>query len=229
MAETASPGCGTALVTGGSGFLGRHLCRELCERGFEVHAVARSAPAQEVACDRGWDVDLTDYEEVRKLWRAVHPDFVFHLAGCAYTDCELDLVLPNFHGNVVTNVNLLTVAAELGCRRLVMNASLEELTAYDAELRPVSPYAASKLAGTAYASMFHAAFAIPVVIVRIFMTYGPGQNTAKVIPHIIRALLRGQSPTLMNGDRQIDWIYVDDVVRGMIAELLSRNWVVAGS
>ena len=132
------------MVTGGSGFLGRHLCRELYERGFEVHAAARSAPATAVVCHRWCEVDLTDYEQVRRLWRSVRPDLVFHLAGCAYAANKLDLVLPTFHSNVVTNVNLLRVAAELGCGRVVMNASLEEPDVRNAELRPVSPYASHK-------------------------------------------------------------------------------------
>ena len=74
--------------------------------------------------------------------------------------------------------------------------------------------------------MFHALYQIPVVIAKIFMVYGPGQlDHTKLIPYVTLSLLRGEAPKLTSGARLIDWIYVDDVVDGLIecAKILGIN------
>jgi len=65
--------------------------------------------------------------------------------------------------------------------------------------------------------MFHALYQIPVVIAKIFMVYGPGQSDhTKLIPSVITSLLRREAPNLSSGVRLVDWIFVDDVVDGLI-------------
>lgn len=64
--------------------------------------------------------------------------------------------------------------------------------------------------------MFHALYQTPVVVLRLFMTYGPGQRERKIIPYTILSLLKGESPRLASGRRSVDWIYVDDVVDGLL-------------
>jgi nucleoside-diphosphate-sugar epimerase len=64
--------------------------------------------------------------------------------------------------------------------------------------------------------MFRLLYATPVVIARPFMTYGPGQRPDKLVPYVIRSLLRGEVPKLSSGRRMVDWIYVDDMVRGLL-------------
>ena len=65
--------------------------------------------------------------------------------------------------------------------------------------------------------MFFRLYGTPVVIVRPFMTYGPGQDIRKLIPHVIVSLLNGEAPKLSSGQQQFDWIYVDDVTDGFVA------------
>ena len=65
--------------------------------------------------------------------------------------------------------------------------------------------------------MFHALYHTPIVIAKIFMVYGPGQSDhTKLIPYVTTSLLRGEGPRLSSGVRLIDWIFVDDVVDGLI-------------
>jgi nucleoside-diphosphate-sugar epimerase len=121
-------------------------------------------------------------------------------------------------GNLVTTVNLLTAATELGVDRIVVVGSLDEPDRGELETVPSSPYAASKWAAGDYARMFHALFGTPVVIARPFMVYGPGQiDGRKLVPYVTRALLRGVAPELSSGRRPVDWIYVDDVVDGLLS------------
>jgi UDP-glucose 4-epimerase len=82
---------------------------------------------------------------------------------------------------------------------------------------PCSPYAAAKWSVSGYARMFRALYQIPVVIAKIFMVYGSGQTDhTKLIPYVILSLLRGEAPRLSSGVRLVDWIFVDDVVDGLI-------------
>jgi nucleoside-diphosphate-sugar epimerase len=206
------------LVTGASGFIGPHLYRRLHALEAEVHAVSRTFHASSMDGFRWRQADLANINSVRNLLVALRPEVIFHLAGHAAGGRDLERVLPTFHSNLTTTVNLLTAAAEVGCRRIVLASSLEEPQSEAIESVPSSPYAASKWAGSAYGRMFHALYQAPVVLARIFMTYGPGyQDQRKLIPYVILSLLRGEAPKLASGEREIDWIYVDDVVEGLLA------------
>jgi nucleoside-diphosphate-sugar epimerase len=65
--------------------------------------------------------------------------------------------------------------------------------------------------------MFCLLYKVPIVILRPFMTYGPGQSEKKVISYMIKNLIKGDSPKLGSGNRLVDWIYVDDVIEGFLA------------
>jgi nucleoside-diphosphate-sugar epimerase len=125
------------------------------------------------------------------------------------------MVLPIFQNNFMTSFNLLMATAEHGHGRIVLAGSLEEPDEINSV--PCSPYAAAKWSASGYARMLHALYQIPVVIAKIFMVYGPGQSDyTKLIPYVTTSLLRGEAPKLSSGTRSVDWIYVDDVVEGLI-------------
>ena len=88
----------------------------------------------------------------------------------------------------------------------------------DPEPVPSSPYAAAKTAVSAYARLFDRVYGLPVVHLRVFMVYGPGQRDGtKLVPYVIRSLLEGEPPRLSSGRREVDWVYVDDVVAAFVA------------
>lgn len=207
----------TVLVTGASGFIGEHLCARLHDIGAEVHGISRKEQPSTNAL-RWWQGDGASLEDMRRILTTVKPDVIFHLASYVSGDRSLKAVLPTLHNNLISAVNLLTLVAELGCRRLVMAGSLEEPES--GELLPVacSPYAAAKWSASVYARMFHQLYQVPVVGARLFMVYGPAQKDLnKLIPYVTLCLLRGETPKLSSGKRQIDWIYVGDIVDGLIA------------
>ena len=202
------------LVTGGGGFLGSHLCVALAALGAEVHAVGRTTPLAAVESPRWYARDLSSMSAVDEVVRASRPDVVFHLAGHAVGSRELDVVLPSMQSELILTLNVLTTVAQRGTGRLVLTGSLEEPVAQPAV--PSSPYAAAKWAATGFARMFHLLYATPVVIARPFMTYGPGQRIDKLVPQVIRSLLRGEAPKVSSGRRMVDWVYVDDLMRGLL-------------
>lgn len=203
------------LVTGASGFIGSHLTNALSQKGAEVHAVSRFAHARDDL--HWWQADLADIASVRKLLGDIRPETIFHLSGHVTAAPGMEFALSTFDSHVVTTVYLLTAATELGCGRIVLTASLTEPQSLYADAVPSSPYAAAKWATGVYGRMFHALYHTPVTIVRPYMTYGPMQNPHKIIPYVTLSLLRGESPKLASGQWRADWVYIQDVVDGLLA------------
>ena len=167
---------------------------------------------------RWWQADLVDPDSVKRLVDAVQPEVILHLAGEVVGDRSLDRILPTLRGNLLSTVNLLVAAAECGCRRVVLTGSIEEPNQDEPGAVPSSPYAAAKFAATGYGRMFHALYALDVVVLRVYMVYGPGQkDLRKLVPYVILSLLRGETPRMSSGRRPVDWIYVDDVVAAFVA------------
>jgi UDP-glucose 4-epimerase len=200
------------LVTGGSGFVGARLCRRALGQGAIVHAVSRQP--QSASDGLRWErVDLTDYGAVRDLLLALRPDVVVHLASEVSGSRDRDLVLPMMQANLVAAVNVMLASADAECRRVVLAGSMEEPDLGDPGAVAQSPYAVAKWATLAYARLFHALYELPVVHLRVFMVYGPGQrDLRKLVPYVTVSLLRGRAPKLTSGAREVDWVYVDDVV-----------------
>ena len=152
------------------------------------------------------------------------PDYVFHLASHVWGAPDLAHVLPTFHSNLHTTVNLLTAIAEVGCRKFVGTGSLVEPDSRSEESVPGAPYAASKWASSDYIRMFHALYQIPGTVARVFMVYGPAQqDRTKLLPYVIGRVLRGETPDITSGRRLIDWVYVDDVAYGLARMALAPN------
>jgi UDP-glucose 4-epimerase len=200
------------LVTGASGFIGARLCRRAIEAGAIVHAVSRGTRNE--AGDVRWEQgDLTDDTVARDLVRRLQPDLVIHLASEVSGGRDLRLVLPMLRANLLAAVNLMVACAQAGCPRVVLAGSMEEPDLGDPDAVAQSPYAVAKWAALAYARHFQALHELPVVHLRVFMVYGPGQlDLRKLVPYVTVSLLRGDAPKLTSGARAVDWIYVDDVV-----------------
>ena len=224
LADIAAHAGAKALVTGGAGFIGSRVCDLLRAAGWTVHSVSRRAAGARSA-HRHWQLDLTDAAATQELVRELRPDYVFHLASHVWGAPDLKHVLPTFHNNLHTTVNLLHALAGTGCRKFIITGSLVEPEARSGQSVPGAPYAASKWAASDYVRMFHVLYQLPGAIARVFMVYGPAQqDPTKLIPYVIEQGLKGESPKVTSGKRLIDWVYVDDIALG-----LARIAIVPGT
>ena len=141
-----------------------------------------------------------------------------HVCGARnYENMEL-----TFKSNLVTTFNLLLTIHNIACKRIILAGSFEEVNSNSDISIPSSPYAAAKFAALNYALLYHKLFNTPVCIASIYMVYGPGQkDLKKLIPYVILNTLNQESPKLTSGNRNIDWVYVDDVVDALIKMLLA--------
>jgi UDP-glucose 4-epimerase len=211
------------LVTGASGFLGAALARRLTAEGAVVHGTSRR-PRTGGECRRWWQVDPCDADQVRRVVEAVRPGVVFHLASLVTGSVDAALVLPTLSANLVSTVNLLVALTGCDVDRVVFAGSMEEPPPQGQWVVPPSPYAAAKLAAGAYARMFRSLYGTPIVWLRLFMVYGPGQlDERKLIPYSVLAHLGGEVPAVRSEARNVDWLYVDDAVDAMVTAATARG------
>ena len=212
------------LVTGAGGFIGGHLSEALVTLGAEVFGISLepdSPPwldSEHYAC-----MDLADAYSVQNLFEQIHPSVIFHLAGLVTADRKEDLVMPMLNANLLSTVNILQAVKRNGCNRLIVTGTAEEPGVSGNPDVPTSPYAASKAAAMLYTRMYHDIYDLPTVIIRPFIVYGPRQAPDKLIPYVIRTLLRGEAPVIKNPERICDFIYVLDVVRGYLKAGLNES------
>ena len=208
------------LIVGATGFIGSHLADTLSKAGATVVGASRNAPTASPWWDDetgGWSwahCQASDASSVDALFETHKPQIVYHLTSDSKGGRALDLVRPSVANDIVATVNVMTAAANHGCERFVMAASLEEPRGQAEHAAPVSPYAAAKYTTGVYARMFHTTYGLPVVLMRPFMGYGPRQNKGKLVPSIILSILRGEPVKIGSPHRPADWIFVDDVVDG---------------
>jgi UDP-glucose 4-epimerase len=206
------------LITGARGFIAGHLCRCLTADGANVHGVSRSVATSPISGVTWSRTDVCDGAAVRALVDRFRPDVVFHLAGQVTGSQQIEQVSPTLELNLTSTVHILTAAAQIGTStRVVLAGSMQEPDPGDPSAVPCSPYAASKWACTGYARMFHSLYRVPVTIARPFMVYGPGQwNVTRLLPYVIVSFLKREAPQVSSGSRELDWVYIDDVVEGLL-------------
>jgi UDP-glucose 4-epimerase len=216
-----------ALVTGGIGYVGRELVRQLIEAGTaEVHVVDTLAcgehrlDSMETTRFTLHPADIRDPSAIAAVMDTVKPDIIYHLAAIHYIPlCETDP--GNAIGvNVAGTVNLLD-AAPKGVRFVF--ASTAAVYAPDEnphverdEARgPIDIYGITKLQGEEYVRYYHSIGKIDGVIVRLFNVVGPGETNPHLVPAIIRQLSDGATDIqLGNLHPRRDYIDVADVARG---------------
>jgi len=219
-------------VTGAGGFIGSHLAEALVGAGADVTAVVRynsrgdDGNLRYVAPEarrslRVQRIDLADVDATRQaLARA---EVVFHLAafvGIPYSYAHPhDAVL----NNVLSTLNVLSVARDIGVERLVQTSTSEVYGSAQQipipethPLQPQSPYSASKIATDHVALSYHYSFDLPVTIVRPFNTFGPRQSARAVIPTVITQALVGPEIRIGTTSTTRDFTFVDDTVRGFL-------------
>jgi len=178
-----------------------------------VHGTSRSEHADD-NLPVTWHLgSFEDFNDANRIISSVKPDIIYHLSGMVTGSNRVDNVIPTFHSLVTSTVNLLSVAAAVGCcqRIIIVGSSNEPVND-----SPNSPYAAAKWASSMYSRLFQTLYNLPIVIARTFVAYGPGQPSDKLIPYVMTQLMKGERPKLTNGTWKTDWIYIDDVIEALV-------------
>lgn len=209
------------LITGGSGFVGSCLTRELISAGYDVHLLLRPGHKTWRLSDLNGHytpkfADLRDAEAVRTAVTAIRPDIVYHLAahGVYPSQRNRSEILAT---NVQGTSHLLRALATREYQSFVYAGSSTEYghkvepMREDAALEPRGDYAEAKAAGTRLCQA-EAEQGKPVSIVRLFSVYGPWEEPSRLVPHVMGCCMRGENLRVTAGSPPRDFIAVDDVV-----------------
>lgn len=198
------------LITGAKGYVGQALLRQLGQENILCYAA-----------DMG-EFDLADLNSIRAFFIGKGITHVIHLAGAVETNDAVSL----FNANIAGLYNLLLICAEeniqyfeLASTNVVYGSGKEAACRETDSCRPdfQNLYAVSKYCGEAIAADFCARHGIAYTAVRIGDIYGPGQKVGKLIKAVVHGAAASEPLTLYGeGVRMRDYIYIDDVARGLL-------------
>lgn len=224
----------TVIVAGGAGFVGSQLVRELL--ALRAHVVVydnflHGTRENLQGLDGHVDVVIGDVLDEYKLFEAFRrhrPRFAFDLVGDTYVPSAYDVPKRFLRVNVEGTINVLLAAKTAGVERTVYVSSTEVYgeakqvpMTEEHPLSPANTYAVTKLAADRLCYTFHHEHGIPVIIARIYNSYGPRETQPYVIPEIITQLDKSAVVELGNVAARRDFTYVTDTARGLILTLLS--------
>lgn len=221
------------LVTGGHGFIASHLARALVERGDAVTVLDAGAPPVSGLALLGIEsdvelvgADLRDARAIEATIAAGEFDAVFHLAAQTLVGPAMENPAGTFEVNVAGTWVLLEACRRVDVPAVVVASSdkaygpLEELPYREGmQLRPASPYEASKAAADAIALSYWPAFGLAVAVTRFANVYGDGDlNFSRLVPEAIVAVLEERRPAIRSdGSPLRDFLFVEDAVAAYLA------------
>ncbi len=224
------------LITGAAGFLGSALANHLAREGHQVRALDDLSAGDPKALYEDVHFTRGDVNDRPKLWTLLQEvDCVYHLAARVSVSESILYPLEYNAVNVGGTVSLMEAMRDVGVGRVVFISSgavygdmQDQPVKENAIPSPHSPYAVSKLAAEYYVHTIGKLWGIDTVSLRVFNAYGPGQQIPSshppVIPNFLRQAQRGGSLVVHGDGKQTrDYIYVDDVVRAMIAAATAQD------
>ncbi|MEK7442342.1 MAG: NAD(P)-dependent oxidoreductase [Chloroflexota bacterium] len=204
------------VVTGATGFIGRALTKRLLDDGATVIAFVLPEPLQRSLVVEGAEIvdcDLRYANDARRAVEAASPDLVVHLAAVGVTDPFLP-IHDALRGNLEATINLIK-AINGACKLIVTRTPTE----YDS----MNVYAASKAAAWEFCKMFFRTQGFPITAVMPFQVYGRGLSERSLLGAALKAARNDESFPTTSGEQVRDWIYIDDVIEGIVATSRAQN------
>lgn len=217
----------TVLITGGTGFIGSHLLRGGLERGYEVTTLSlgpgprtsSEGSSAHIACD------LSKKANVTRALSGKSFDYVINLAGyinhSKYQAGGREVIDAHLGGllNLIDALDWTSLRSfiQVGSSDEYGNAMAPQTESSLPE--PISCYSYAKLAGLRLLEMLHRMESFPAIVLRFFLVYGPGQDSGRFIPQIIKGCLSNTPFPASEGHQLRDFTYIDDIVRGVYAAM----------
>ena len=235
----------TYLVTGGAGFIGSSLVKQLLKQGNKVIAIdnfcdfydtkIKEKNVKELLEDTNFKLyraDIRDREALNKIFSKHNIDIVMHLAAMAGVRPSIENPVLYQEVNCMGTQNILEEMKAHNIKNLVMSSSSSVYgNCKEVPFREdmvvdfaISPYAATKKANEVMAHVYHKLFDMNVIMLRFFTVYGPKQRPDLAINKFTRLMLDGKTiPMFGDGTTSRDYTYIDDIVDGIIK---SCNYVL---
>lgn len=216
------------FLTGASGFVGSNVARRLVEEGRNVALLLREASDTHRISDllpkcqiiRG---TMSRAELFGEELQRYAPNAFVHMAWDGVKGADRDR--SNQMDNLMASIKLFELASEIGCKHFIGLGSQAEYGLMSGRIsermpaNPVTTYGAAKLATGVVLERCALVMDVRFSWLRLFSSYGPGDDPAWLLPYVINSLLRGQEPSLTLAEQKWDYLHIDDVVSGIIAAL----------
>jgi len=214
---------GTVLVTGGLGYVGRHLVSAVAERGDRVVSYNRDYAEGSPSGVEFVQGELYDIPRLVNTFSRHEVDRVIHTAAMSHPDLSIDLPITTFTANVDGTLHVLEAARMAGVKRVVNFSSecaygnVDGPVTEDSPLDPTTPYGVTKVTTELLGRVYTNLYGMDVISLRVTEIYGPGNKMPEILRDIIRPVLDGE-PFMMGtgGDHGFHFVHVQDVARAAI-------------
>jgi len=217
------------MVTGGLGFVGRHLVRRLAAYGNHVVSYNRDFSESADPAITSIQGELFDIPRLVRTLDEHSVERILHTAAMSHPELSVELPVTTFAANVEGTLSVLESARMSGVRRIV-NFSSEcayghqetELVHEDARLRPITPYGVTKVTTEMLADVYTNLYGLDVVSLRITEVYGPGNPMPEILREMISAAVHDEPFELDHGAAQrFQFVHVEDVASAACAAALA--------
>jgi UDP-glucuronate 4-epimerase len=227
------------VLTGGAGFIGSHLAEALLQRSVDLTIIdnlddfyPQNQKRANLDCISRLgnytflNLDICDFEQLRDELSKIRPDAIIHLAARAGVRPSIERPHLYQQVNVAGTLNLLEICRQLTIPKFIFGssssvygvASRVPFAEDQVDMKPISPYAATKLAGELMCYTYAQLYRIRVVCLRFFTVYGPRQRPDLAIRKFFALIESGKPiPFFGDGSSGRDYTYVDDIVSGILA------------
>jgi UDP-glucose 4-epimerase len=210
----------TTLVTGGRGYVGRHLVDQLLAEGGKVVSYNRDFSIDERDGLTAVQGELFDMPRLTDTLRRYSVDRIIHTAGQSHPGVSIDLPWTTFKANAEGTLAVYEAARVTGVGRIVNFSSecavgtvpTDATVTEDIKPNPTTPYGVTKVAGELFGTVYNALYEMEIVSLRVTEVYGPGLWMPSLLGDMIRAGLRGEPFVLdAGGDHPFQFVHVSDV------------------
>lgn len=218
------------LIIGGTGFIGRHLAERCRMDTPNITSLSFNDKLNSDIFDGKVELihaDMSSKSQMGAMLRGKHFDYVFNLGGyidhADYFNGGRRIIETHFIGlmNLIDclDVNKLKGFVQVGSSDEYGNSPAPQKETMRAQ--HISPYSLAKAAASYFIEMFFNTERFPGVVIRLFLVYGPGQNSRRFLPQLINACLKDEEFKISEGKQVRDFCFVDDVVEAMVKAALS--------
>jgi len=219
------------LIVGGTGFIGSNVAKKALKNGFKVTVISKNNYSQnkQINSVDYINVDISREKDLNNILKDKVFEYVLNLGGYVdhknFSEGGKEVFETHFHGtlNLVKSIN------KDNLKGFIQIGSSDEYGANIAPQKenqremPISPYSIAKTSATHFLQMLYRTEKFPVVILRPFLVYGPGQNSGRFLPQIIKGCLSGKEFETSSGEQLRDFCYIDDIADGILRAIKSDN------
>ena len=216
------------LIVGGTGFIGKNLTQKALDNGFTTSVLSLNIPKQDyqVSGVKYFQANITNLDQLKEIFLNKKFDYVINLSGyvdhSSFLGGGINVINTHFTGVI----NLLQALDWNQIKRFVQIGSSDEYGSLPSPQNeemsesPISSYSLGKVASTKLLQMLYHTEKFPVVILRLFLVYGEGQNNERFLPQIINGCLTDKKFPTSKGEQLRDFSHIDDITSGILTSLV---------